>query len=119
MSMRTVIDLSPLLETTIPWRTLAAFDSRSAGGPVLFRRRALFAPQLRLALALGGPFGFPLLGSGSARLPRSARFLQPAALLPGKIVLGVRLRSLLSGRSGLSCLLRRSFSVSLLGLCRG
>jgi hypothetical protein len=31
MSMRTVIDLLPLLETTIPWRTLAALASRSAG----------------------------------------------------------------------------------------
>ena len=31
MSMRTVIDLSPLLETTIPCRTFAALESFSAG----------------------------------------------------------------------------------------
>jgi hypothetical protein len=32
MSIRTVIDFSPLSETTMPWRTLAAFERRSACG---------------------------------------------------------------------------------------
>ena len=70
MSIRTVIDLSPLLETTMPWRTLAALESRSAGGvpvpasPFLafaaarsLRRSAAFV--LRACDAGGGP----LLGS--------------------------------------------------------
>ena len=52
--MRTVIDLSPLLETTIPWRTLAAFDSCSAGGvPVPGLRSAFVASRcLRRRFAL-------------------------------------------------------------------
>src|SRR5215218_4233140 len=101
-----------------------------AGGAVGLCRGPLFAPQLGLALALSGPFGFALLRGGSARLPRSTRFPQPAALLPGKVILGVRLSGrclCLSGRSSLSCLLRRSVgrvsrlgrSLLLGGLCRG
>ena len=44
MSIRTVIDFSPLSETTMPWRTLAALASRSAAGvPAPAAPRSAFA----------------------------------------------------------------------------
>ena len=70
MSIRTVIDFSPLSETTIPCRTLAALVSRSAGGvpvpaapPSAFSRGALLASQLRLRPARLGALRDPLLGA--------------------------------------------------------
>ena len=70
MSIRTVIDLSPLLETTMPWRTLAALESRSAGGvpvPGLAFLAFAAARSLRRSAALAlrrlGARGGALLGS--------------------------------------------------------
>ena len=65
----------------MPWRSLAAYDSRSAGGvpvPALwsaFSRGAFFAPFVRLLLAAGGAGGGPLLDgllrAGFVRLARA------------------------------------------------
>ena len=97
MSIRTVIDFSPLLETTIPCRVLAATASFSATGvPVpavlpcfgsspFFPPRAqpsACAPAARLASSL-------LRSKRGAGFMRLARALQSAPLLPGKIVLRI------------------------------
>src|ERR1700761_5230284 len=99
MSMRTVIDLSPLLETTMPWRTLAALASRSATGvPVLglcsafiaarSLRRSLAFCLRRGALAGGDALLDRLLRAGFVRL---AGFQDAATLLPRKVVERIRL----------------------------
>src|SRR5262249_27840055 len=100
MSIRTVIDFSPLSETTMPCRTLAALASGGRGpraGRAAFapHRGALLASQLGLRFARLGALRRPLLGAelrpGLVRPPRP---LEPPPLLPGQIVL----RVLLGGR---------------------
>src|SRR6476659_4920289 len=82
--------------------------SAGAGGMSGLRRRALFAPQSRLAPAGLGPPSLAFLRIGGTGLTRLLpRFLQPPPLLPRKIVLRSRLSLGLIGRS-LSSFLRGS-----------
>ena len=70
MSIRTVIDLSPLSETTMPWRTLAALASRSAGGvPVPASLLGLRARRARLRRSAA--FALRRLGALRRRAPRA------------------------------------------------
>ena len=107
----------------MPWRTLAAFDSRSAGGvpvPALcsaFGGGAFLAATVGLRLARAARSA---ARSSAVRartgLVRLARLEDAATLLPGKVVERIRLGRLRGSRGGRLLGGRGLSGLSLLGL---
>ncbi len=97
MSIRTVIVLSALSETTIPWRTFAGLRTALGGRRAGTGLALLGAPALAVAAPVGGlgaarlePRGGALLDRLlRAGLVRAPRTLQPPPVLPGQVGIGV------------------------------